>query len=81
MTAGAAVQGSVGFGLNLLAAPLLVLIDARLVPGPVLVAAIALVAVMSWRERHAIDFGGLRWALLGRLAGTDARLDVAGAEG
>src|SRR5690606_17755869 len=31
---GSAIQGSVGFGLNLFAAPLLVLIDPGLVPAP-----------------------------------------------
>ncbi len=38
---GAAVQGSVGFGANLVAAPLLTLIDPSLVPVPIVVAALA----------------------------------------
>ena len=33
MTLGASIQGVVGFGANLLAAPLLALIDPQLVPG------------------------------------------------
>ncbi|MDQ3385935.1 MAG: sulfite exporter TauE/SafE family protein, partial [Actinomycetota bacterium] len=31
---GALVQGSIGFGLNLIAAPVLALVDPDLVPGP-----------------------------------------------
>ena len=32
---GAFIQGSVGIGLNLIAAPAMALVDERLVPGPV----------------------------------------------
>lgn len=38
MGVGCALQGAVGFGADLVAAPLLVLIDDRLVPGPTIVA-------------------------------------------
>ena len=69
---GAMVQGSVGFGLGLLAAPTLMLIDARLVPGPLLVASLALTLLLSHRERAAIDVTGLTWALGGRLVGVTA---------
>ncbi len=69
---GAMVQGSVGFGLGLLAAPTLMLIDARMVPGPLLVASLALTLLLSHRERAAIDATGLTWALGGRLVGVTA---------
>ena len=72
MALGATVQGSVGFGLNLLAAPLLLLIDHRMVPGSVLIAAMSLVAMMTYRERSAVDFRGLGWAVAGRVLGTVA---------
>lgn len=39
VAAGAAVQGGVGFGMNLVAAPLLALIDPDLVPGPAIAVA------------------------------------------
>ena len=71
MAAGAVVQGAVGFGLNLVAVPLLVLIDPRLVPGPVLVAALVLTILVLRRERRAVDFAGLGWAFAGRLPGTE----------
>ena len=39
MFVGAGIQGGVGFGMNLIAAPILLLIDPRLVPGPAVLAA------------------------------------------
>ena len=68
--AGAILQGSVGFGLGMLAAPLLVLIHPDFVPAPLLSAALALTLLVARRERHAIDFRGIGWALVGRLPGT-----------
>lgn len=67
---GAILQGSVGFGLGMLAAPLLVLIDPSFVPAPLLTAALALTLLVAHRERHAIDFRGVGWALVGRVPGT-----------
>ena len=69
---GAMVQGSVGFGLGLVAAPTLMLIDNRMVPGPLLFAALTLTLLMTHREWRAIDFMGLSWALGGRVAGVVA---------
>ena len=70
--AGAMVQGSVGFGLNLVAAPVLALIDTELVPGPALVIALVLTLLMAVRERASTEWWGVRWALLGRVPGTVA---------
>jgi hypothetical protein len=69
---GALVQGSVGFGLGMVAAPTLMLIDERMVPAPLLVASMILTVLMTHREWHAIDFPGLTWALGGRVAGVVA---------
>lgn len=68
----AAIQGAVGFGSALVAAPILVLIDPLLVPGPMLMAGVALTLLMMLRESRAIDWRGLAWALLGSLIGTGA---------
>lgn len=68
--AGAAVQGSVGFGLSLVAVPILAIIDPRLVPGPVLCVAIVLTLLVSHRERGSIDLFGVTWGLAGRVPGT-----------
>lgn len=67
---GAVLQGSVGFGLGLVAVPLLILIEPRLIPGPMLFNGIALTLLLSHRERRSIDFGGVGWALVGRFPGT-----------
>lgn len=67
---GSCVQASVGFGLGLIAAPVLFLIYPPLVPGPLMASSIALTLVIAFREREAIDFAGLGFAFAGRIAGT-----------
>ena len=67
---GAAVQGAVGFGLALVAAPVLVQIDPRLVPGPMLFASTVMLMLTIWRDREGIDLSGVGWSVLGRLPGT-----------
>jgi len=67
---GAVLQVAVGFGYALVVAPTLLLIDPRLVPGPVIFAALFLTSLSAYRDRHAIDFRGLGWGIAGRLPGT-----------
>jgi hypothetical protein len=67
---GAFTQGLVGFGQALVAAPLLLLIDTRLVPGPITVAGIAINLLMLTRDRGHADTGRLRWSVLGLVPGT-----------
>ncbi|MGA2383143.1 MAG: sulfite exporter TauE/SafE family protein [Gemmatimonadales bacterium] len=67
---GALSQGTVGFGVGTIAAPLLLLIDPRLVPGPLLLTAFCLIVALTWREWRGIRFGYLAWSLVGRFAGT-----------
>jgi len=66
---GALVQGTVGFGMNVLAAPLLVLTDPRLVPVPAILVACAHASLSLWRERAHVDWLGVWWAMVGRLPG------------
>ena len=70
VTIGSALQGSVGLGLGLVAAPILALIDPMLVPGPILFCGLALTILMSYRERQAMDVSGLKWGVVGRFLGT-----------
>ena len=70
VTLGSAVQGSVGLGLGLVAAPILALIDPMLVPGPILLCGLVLTLLMSYRERRAMDIAGLKWGVVGRILGT-----------
>lgn len=67
---GSALQGAVGFGLALVSAPILYLVDERLVPGPILIASLLLTLLSARRDWHAIDFPGLKWGLWGRVPGT-----------
>ncbi|MCY3924449.1 MAG: sulfite exporter TauE/SafE family protein [bacterium] len=69
MAAGAAVQGSVGFGLNVVAAPILIQIDPDLVPGPLLAAALAMSLMVARRDRSGINRPAVAGALAGRLPG------------
>ena len=66
---GAFVQGSVGFGVALVSVPFLVSLDPRFVPGPMIVAGTYLTILMAVRERMAIDWLGLKWAVAGRVPG------------
>ena len=66
---GSVLQGSIGFGLALLAAPLLALIDTSLAPGPLLVCNVALTALMARREWKSVRYGDLGWSLGGRIIG------------
>ncbi|OZM72384.1 sulfite transporter TauE/SafE [Amycolatopsis antarctica] len=67
--AGSVVQGGVGFGLNLIAAPILALIDPELVPVPVLLIACAQAGLTVLRERRETHWPGVGWAMAGRLPG------------
>jgi uncharacterized membrane protein YfcA len=69
---GAVAQGSVGFGFGMLAAPVLALVDDELVPGAVLVLGLTIAMAIAWNERGALDWLGIRWALVGRVLGTFA---------
>jgi len=67
---GAILQGSIGFGLGLIAVPLLVLINPIFVPGPLLLAALSLTLLLSYREHQAVHVKGIKWAIPGRLVGS-----------
>ncbi len=67
---GSCIQASLGFGLGLIAAPLLFLVHPPLIPGPLMASSVALTLVIALREREAIDFRGLGFAFAGRIAGT-----------
>lgn len=66
---GTAIQAAIGFGLAMVAAPLLMLLNRSFVPGPMIAAALILVLWMAYRERHAIELGNFKAALLGRFIG------------
>jgi uncharacterized membrane protein YfcA len=70
--AGSCLQGAVGFGVNLIATPLLLLIDDVYVPAPVILASFVLNLLIARREhRGSVDprIGG---AIAGQLVGAVA---------
>lgn len=69
-TVGSFVQGSVGFGHNLVVAPIFVLVDERLVPGPAIASAAVLVALTALRDRRGLHLGEVGTAVIGRVPGT-----------
>ncbi len=70
LVVGAAVQGLVGLGLGLVAAPVTMLLEPRLMPDLLLWLAMLLPVVTLLREHHDIDWPGLRWSLSARVPGT-----------
>lgn len=46
------------------------LVDDRLVPGPLILATLVLILSSAYRERRSIDLSGVGWVLAGRVPGT-----------
>lgn len=67
---GASIQGAVGFGVNLFAAPVLVLLDPRFVPAPLVMAALALNVLVTRREVGDHHWAAVRWPLYGVVPGS-----------
>jgi uncharacterized membrane protein YfcA len=70
MILGSILQGSVGYGMALVASPILIMIEPRLIPGPYTLASLLLSVLMLLRERRSMDIRGVSWALVGRVPGT-----------
>lgn len=70
MLIGSVVQGAAGFGLGLLAAPVVALLDPTLVPVTLLVVTAVLPLMSVVRERAHVDWRGVGWAMVGRVPGT-----------
>lgn len=69
ITVAAFLQGIVGIGFNVLAVPILLLIDPLLAPVPNLLLAIPLTVSQLLRERSSIDRSGVGWIIAGRFPG------------
>ena len=67
---GSALQGSIGFGAGLVAAPVIALVEPGLLPALVVMFACLLTLMVTVRERANLDLGGAGWALAGRLPGS-----------
>jgi uncharacterized membrane protein YfcA len=69
---GSAVQASCGLGLALVAMPGLILLEPRMMPGPMLSSSLLLSCFVLRREWGSLDRRGVGWALFGRGLGTVA---------
>jgi uncharacterized membrane protein YfcA len=69
---GSFVQTAIGFGLAVIAAPLLFLISPAYVPAPITLMALLISLLGSWKHRHSISIGGLKMALIWRVPGSIA---------
>ena len=66
---GALVQGTIGFGINVIAAPVAAIVQPDALPAAMIVLALPMTAGSAYREREHIDREGVLWTTLGRLPG------------
>ena len=66
---GAFVQGSLGFGLNLIIAPVIAVLVPAAVPGGIVLLSLPLTVTMVLREHRHVDRRGVAWVMAGRLPG------------
>ncbi len=67
---GAFVQTAIGFGLAIIAAPVLILLDPQWVPLPIIFSAFTVSLLGAVRHRRSIKVGQLKMALIGRVPGS-----------
>lgn len=67
---GSWLQSVIGFGLALLAAPLLYMLEPELLPVPVIYVGFFLSILNTYRFRKNLHIAGLGWAVVGRVPGT-----------
>lgn len=72
ITLGSYIQSSIGFGLAIIAAPVLFFIDPAYVPAPITVCAFTLSVANAWAHRQSISLRGLKYAIIGRVPGSVA---------
>lgn len=64
------VQTAVGFGLAIIAVPILVLIDPAMVPAPIVIIAFFQLWLNLYAHRQHVNWKSLIWAFIGRVPGT-----------
>ncbi|WP_255770268.1 sulfite exporter TauE/SafE family protein [Pseudarthrobacter sulfonivorans] len=66
----ACLQASSGFGMGMLAAPVIAMVDPTLLPATLILLALLLTVMVTVRERQSLDLRGTGWALAGRIPGS-----------
>ncbi len=79
ISVGAVMQGSVGFGLNVLAAPFVAIVVPKALPATLVMLALPLAVAVLLREHHGVDRQALPWLLIGAVPGTALGLVIVGA--
>ncbi|MFM2587334.1 sulfite exporter TauE/SafE family protein [Vibrio sp. TBV020] len=69
---GSFVQTAIGFGLAIVAAPLLFLVSPDYVPAPICIVALFISILNALKHRESVEIGGLKMALIGRVPGSIA---------
>ncbi len=67
---GSFVQTAIGFGLAVVAAPLLFMLSPDYVPAPITITALFISLLSALKHRANIELGGLKMALIGRIPGS-----------
>ena len=67
---GAFVQSAIGFGLAVVAAPVLFQISPEYIPGPICVASFTIALLNALKHRQSIEIGGLKVAIIARIPGS-----------
>jgi len=67
---GSFVQTAIGFGLAIVAAPLLIQVSPEYVPAPIIIIALFITLLTTLRHRSNIEMGGLKSAIMGRVPGS-----------
>jgi uncharacterized membrane protein YfcA len=66
---GSVIQGSIGFGLAAVVAPILLLLNKIFLPGPMLVTSMLLTSLIAWRDREHADWSEVGVGTTGRIIG------------
>ncbi|CAI3803457.1 sulfite exporter TauE/SafE family protein [Pseudarthrobacter sp. MM222] len=66
----ACLQASSGFGMGMLAAPVIAIVDPALLPATLILLALLVTVMVTVRERQSLDLRGTGWALVGRVPGS-----------
>ena len=66
----ACLQASSGFGMGMLVAPVIAMVDPALLPATLILLAFLVTVMVTVRERQSLDLRGAGWALVGRVPGS-----------
>src|SRR5882757_8991088 len=66
---GSIIQGSIGFGLAAVVAPILLLVNKIFLPGPMMVTSMLLTSLIAWRDREHAVWSEVGVGTIGRIIG------------